>query len=127
MDRPSIKPGSFLSKVCMFSYIRIGILLLLILSYLFEITRRDFWWNILGSFSWDLFQVLFLVQLAALLGTYLISKRKWVGFAVYTLSHILHFSLLIAGVYNLVPVTAILSFVVMVTFISLFIIGLKKA
>jgi hypothetical protein len=126
MEDSKQKGTLFIRRVCILSYIRLGIIILFILSYFFEITDRDFWWPILGSFTPDLFAILLLVQFGALTGTYLIGKKGWIGFSVYSFFHIIHFSLLIIGVYNLSFVTLSISFMVMVLFIILFIIGLKK-
>jgi hypothetical protein len=117
----------FLQRVCLLSYIRLGIIILFILSYFFEITRRDFWWSILGGFTQDLFAILLIVQLGALTGTYLIRKKSWLGFTIYSFFHFIHYLLVNFGVYDLRLQNLVITFIIMVLFVILFIIGLRKA
>ena len=120
------KNHTLLQKVCLLSYIRLIIIILFMLTYFLGVTNRDFWWDIVGAFTPDLFALLLLVQVGALVGTYLTGKKKWTGFAVYAFFHLTHFLLLNFGIYELYLRNLILSFIIMILFIILFIIAIKK-
>ena len=126
MEKLKQQTNRLLQRVCLLSYIRLVIIILFLLSYLFQLTGRDFWWPVLGAFTSDLFALLLLVQLGALGGTYLIKKKRWTGFAIYSFFHLIHFLLINFGVYELRIQNLVITFLIMALFIILFITALKR-
>jgi cbb3-type cytochrome oxidase subunit 3 len=117
----------YLKNVCMASYIRLGIYFIATFSFIIEITRRDFWYPIFGAFPPVLFDFLMIWQIVGLFGTFYIRKKKWVGFIIYTIYHLVHFILINFALYDIRMGNIIITFIIMVVFISLFVVALRRA